>query len=71
MKLTWAAFGSPLFVSINRRYLMGMEKEKSQIDRFKEAARELGTDDDEERFNERLKNLAKQKPQEKKGEEGK
>lgn len=32
---------------------------KSQADRFKEAARELETDDNEERFNERLKKLAK------------
>lgn len=37
-------------------------KKKTQLDRFKEAARELGTDDDEERFNERLKTLAKQRP---------
>jgi hypothetical protein len=36
--------------------------EHSQIERFKEAARELGTDDDEEQFNEKLRKLAKQKP---------
>lgn len=35
---------------------------KKQLERFKEAARELETDDDEERFNERLKRLVKQKP---------
>ncbi|WP_170167165.1 hypothetical protein [Paracoccus methylarcula] len=46
-----------------------MEKEKSQIERFKEAARELGADDDEERFNERLKKLATQKPAEKSDDE--
>ena len=40
-------------------------EKKSQLERFKEAARELGTDDDEERFNEKLKRLAKQKPDEK------
>ncbi|WP_198670529.1 hypothetical protein [Oceanicella sp. SM1341] len=40
-----------------------MDKDKSQLDRFKEAARQLETDDDEERFNERLKKLAKQKPE--------
>lgn len=34
---------------------------KAQIDRFKEAAHELEADDDEKRFNERLKKLAKQK----------
>lgn len=32
-----------------------------QFDKFKEAARELETDDDEDRFNERLKKLAKKK----------
>jgi len=31
---------------------------KSQLDRFKEAARELEADDDEGRFNERLRTLA-------------
>ena len=36
---------------------------KSQLDRFKEAAHELGADDDEARFNERLKKLARQKPE--------
>lgn len=39
-----------------------METDKSQLERFKEAARELGADDDEERFNEKLKKLVKQKP---------
>lgn len=34
---------------------------KSQLEKFKEAARELETDDDEERFNGRLKKLAKKK----------
>ena len=37
------------------------EKEKSQLDKFKEAARQLETDDDEERFDEKLKRLAKRK----------
>lgn len=41
-----------------------MTERKSQLDKFKEAARELETDDDEDRFNEKLKKLAKQKPQE-------
>ena len=36
--------------------------DKSQLDRFKEAAREIGTDDDEERFNEKLRKLVKDKP---------
>lgn len=43
-----------------------MSGEKSQLDRFKEAARQLETDDDEERFNENLRRLAKQKPDDKK-----
>lgn len=42
---------------------------KSQLERFKEAARKLGTDDDEERFNDKLKKLAKQKPDDKKSSE--
>lgn len=33
-----------------------------QLDRFKEAARQLETDDDDERFEERLKQIVKQKP---------
>jgi len=40
--------------------------EKPQSDRFKEAARQLETDDDEARFNKRLKKLAKKKPDDKK-----
>lgn len=40
---------------------------KSQSDKFREAARQLETDDDEDRFNEKLKRLAKQKPGEKPG----
>jgi len=34
----------------------------TQLDKFKEAARELETDDDPERFKDRLKKLVKQKP---------
>ncbi len=36
---------------------------KSQSDKFKEAARELECDDDEKRFDERVKKLVKLKPQ--------
>ena len=43
--------------------------EKPQSDRFKEAARQLETDDDEARFNKRLKKLAKKKPDDKKPSE--
>ncbi len=39
--------------------------DKAQADRFKEAARELKTDDDPERFKERLRKLVKHKPVEK------
>lgn len=39
-----------------------MSNDKSQLQRFKEAARELETDDDEQRFEERLKRVVKQKP---------
>jgi len=35
---------------------------KSQSDKFKQAARELETDDDEARWDERLKKVAKHKP---------
>lgn len=35
---------------------------KSQLDKFKEAARQLETDDDEERFEKKLKKLVKKKP---------
>lgn len=38
-----------------------MSDKKSQIERFKEAARELDADDDDELFNEKLRKLAKQK----------
>ena len=38
------------------------KQEKSQFDKFKEAARQLETDDDEERFEKKLKKLVKQKP---------
>jgi hypothetical protein len=35
---------------------------RSQSDKFKEAARELGADEDEKRWEERLKKVAKAKP---------
>jgi len=38
---------------------------KSQLDKFKEAARKLDADDDEARFDERMKKLVKHKPVEK------
>jgi hypothetical protein len=39
-----------------------MAKAESQIDKFKQAARELEADDNEKRFNERLSKIARQKP---------
>lgn len=39
---------------------------KSQLDKFKEAARELECDEDEARWDERLKKVAKAKPVEEK-----
>lgn len=38
------------------------QKTKTQLDRFKEVARDLGCDESEERFNENLKRIAKAKP---------
>lgn len=44
-----------------------MAKEtKSQLDKFKEVARQLDTDDDDERFEDRLKKIVRQKPDYKK-----
>ena len=34
----------------------------TQLDKFREAARELDTDNDEARFDDRIKKLVKQKP---------
>ena len=42
--------------------------EKSQLDKFKDAARELECDDDEQHFKERLGKLVKAKPAPEKGE---
>jgi hypothetical protein len=39
-----------------------MSKAKNQVDKFKQAARELETDNSEKRFNERLGKIARQKP---------
>jgi hypothetical protein len=35
---------------------------KTQLEKFKEAARKLGADEDEARWDERLRKVAKQKP---------
>jgi hypothetical protein len=39
-----------------------LPKEKPQIDRFKEAARQLEVDESEAAFDEKLKEIAKHKP---------
>ncbi|WP_170991467.1 MULTISPECIES: hypothetical protein [Bradyrhizobium] len=39
-----------------------MAVKKSQIEKFKQAARDLEADDSEKRFSERLGKIAKQKP---------
>lgn len=39
---------------------------KSQLDKFREAARQLETDNDEAKFNDKLGKLVKQKPDDKK-----
>jgi hypothetical protein len=44
------------------------EREKQQVDKFKEAAPELECDDDEQRFKEGLGELVKQKPKDEKPE---
>lgn len=42
-----------------------MTDPKTQLDKFKQAARELEADDDEARFDERMRKLVKHKPVEK------
>ena len=44
-----------------------MNSDTAQVKKFKEAARDLGTDDDPKRFDERLGKLVKHKPVEKDG----
>ncbi len=45
-----------------------MTQPKAQLDKFKEAARALDCDDDEQRFKERVGKLVKHKPVPEKGE---
>ncbi|WP_268747937.1 hypothetical protein [Sphingomonas sp. ERG5] len=42
-----------------------MSDDKTQLDKFREAARDLETDDDEARFDDRLRKIVKHKPVEK------
>ena len=50
---------------------MSTPVKKSQADRFKDAARELETDDDEATFNEKLRKLVKQNQDKKDNKDGK
>ncbi len=49
---------------------MADEPKQSQIDRFKETARQLGCDEDEAAFDDKLKQIAKVKPKAEGGAEG-
>ena len=42
--------------------MMAKSPEKPQLEKFKDAARELECDDDEQRFKERLGKLVRKKP---------
>jgi hypothetical protein len=44
-----------------------MTDKPTQLEKFKQAARELETDDDPERFKERLAKIARQKPTDNEG----
>jgi hypothetical protein len=44
-----------------------MTREKTQSEKFEEAARELEADEDEKRWEERLKKVAKVKPEPREG----
>jgi hypothetical protein len=43
----------------------------TQLDKFKQAAREIETDDDENHFDEKLEKIARQKPEPKKSKQQK
>lgn len=45
------------------------DTDKPQLDKFKEAARDLECDDDDQRFEERLRKITKRKPLEIDGSE--
>ena len=47
-----------------------MTKAKSQLDKFKEMARELETDEDEDRFEAKLKRIVRHTPEKKKPAKG-
>lgn len=51
-------FGGPYFCAI----VCAMTGDKKQLDKFKEAARELETDDDPARFKDRVDRLVKHRP---------
>ena len=48
-----------------KSYVSSNSNDLTQLDKFKAAARDLETDDDEARFDERLKKMVRHKPVEK------
>jgi hypothetical protein len=52
----------PFVVYARIMEILQMSDEPTQLDKFKEAARDLETDDDEARFDERLRKIVKHKP---------
>lgn len=55
-------FSSPWSPDSSIKAIQDMTDDKPQSEKFKEAARELECDEDEARWDERLKRVAKQKP---------
>lgn len=66
MRVTETQCGIPVARnSTHSSSVKAMPKQSDQLDKFKQAARELETDDDEKRFDERLGKIARQKPSDK------
>lgn len=60
--------------TLTRAYRLGVERilqaaDKSQSTKFKEIARELGCDEDEKAFDDKLRKIAKAKPEKPKKED--
>ena len=60
--LVWGDYSCPIYTL----EVLLMKYDKTQLERFKDAARELEADDDETKFNEKLCKLVRQKPDAKK-----
>ena len=71
--MPWVTWGSSSTCSsrkssgraLERRNKALPDRPRSQLDKFQQAARELETDEDPKRFEERLRKLVKHKPVEK------